>query len=530
MHPNTEYAILPPLQEIVNIKQPNQDDQLPAGLMSDVEHAFVRSNDGNFIAIDRYVIPYDGRKTVIGVLGDGLVPITIETKPNGEESVRADFTCSYGDIHNSPATVILMKGNQPLREHYYERGDKYKTKTTFSTNGDRFRTMIILCEELKFEKSHSRHPPLVLKSPEDKFVLTIGSTFQHPTKIARRHSDRTRETSVGHKLVHCLNPVYGLKDPRWIIEYLEYHRAVGVEHVHVYNVDMHTSEVQQALQIFRDEKFITRHDWSNKASGGYTTKMTYEHAKWAAQTDCALRSRGIYDYALFSDIDEVVVGPTSNPKGDYTNGHLAPVLDICDEAKKKRGNIACSFNSNSVTSVFTRLNEEEEIAMDEKLILERYDRIEAKPHCPANCKCVSDNCKVLERKFHMGRQKYIANVGDLTIPPRPMWTHALARDYDEMDRIMEVLPDDVIHVRHYQGHWYKDTNLLNSIEEKEAPLLQSLMDTVRSSISSSSLKSQSGRFTKKLIYDKAKEAATSHGVEWIAPVERPAQYHRKKLA
>ena len=130
----------------------------------------------------------------------------------------------------------------------------------------------------------------------------------------------------------------------------------------------------------------------------------------------------------------------------------------------------------------------------------------------------------------MGRQKYIASVGDLTIPPRPIWTHALARDYDEMDRIMEVLPDDVIHVRHYQGHWYKDTNLLNSIEEKEAPLLQSLMDTVRSSISSSSLKSQSGRFTKKLIYDKAKEAATSHGVEWIAPVERPAQYHRKKMA
>ena len=371
---------------------------------------------------------------------------------------------------------------------------------------------------------------MVLKSPDDKFVLTISSTFQHPTKIARRHSDRTKETSVDHKLVHCLNPVYGLKDPRWIIEYLEYHRAVGVEHVHVYNVDMHTPEVQQALQIFRDEKFITRHDWSDKASGGYTTKMTYEHAKWAAQTDCALRSRGIYDYALFSDIDEVVVGPASSPKGDYSKGHIAPVLDICEKAKKERGKIACSFNSNTVTSVFTRFNEEEEIAMDEKLILERYDRIEAEPHCPANCKCVSDNCKVLERKFHMGRQKYIANVGDLTIAPRPMWTHALSRDYDEMDKIMEVLPNDVMHVRHYQGHWYKDKNLLNRIEEKEAPLLQSLMDTVRSSVSRSSLKSQSGRFTKKLIYDKAKEAATSHGVEWITPVERTAQYHRKKLA
>ena len=91
----------------------------------------------------------------------------------------------------------------------------------------------------------------------------------------------------------------------------------------------------------------------------------------------------------------------------------------------------------------------------------------------------------------------------------------MCRDYDEMEKVMEVLPDDVMHVRHYQGHWYKNNNLLDSMEEKEAPLNPKLMDTVRNRIVKS----------KQSIYQKAKEAATTHGVEWITPLDRPAQYH-----
>ena len=56
---------------------------------------------------------------------------------------------------------------------------------------------------------------------------------------------------------------------------------------------------------------------------------------------------------------------------------------------------------------------------------------------------------------------------------------------------------------------------LDSMEEKEAPLNPKLMDTVRSRIVKN----------KQSIYQKAKEAATTHGVEWITPLDRPAQYH-----
>jgi hypothetical protein len=475
MYPHSKYAIPPPMEETVHVQDLNPDDPLPAALISDVKHAFVRSGDGNFIAIDRYVITY-GQKEIIGILGDGFVPITIDKRPGGEESVRADFTCSYRDVHNSPATVILMKGNRSFQEHYYKRGKN----TTFSANNDRFRTMLILCKDLPFTRGISRDPPLILTSPDKTFSLSIGSAFALPTpakqkqKVGRATAEtRTakRENTVQpYRLVHCLNPVYGLKDPRWIMEYLEYHRAIGVQHVHYYMVT-NAPEVSDVLQMFRSEDFVTIHDWTHKASGGYTSKMSYEHAKWAAQTDCALRARGVYDYALFSDIDEVVVGPNSSSQIGYPNGHLAPVLDICDEAKTKRGKVAFSFNSNTVTSIYTKFSEEEEIAMKDELILERYDRIEAGPHCPSNCRCVNEACTVVERKFHLGRQKYIAHLGDLTIPPRPMWTHAVGRNYTEMDDIMEILPDEVMHVRHYQGHWYlHHQGLLNSIREVEVSL------------------------------------------------------------
>ena len=82
IHPFTKQAISPPLENAAHIDGAKYNNDLPAALMSDVEHSFVRSDDGNFIAIDRYLIQYQkpgaGRaRQVIGVLGDGLVPMTI---------------------------------------------------------------------------------------------------------------------------------------------------------------------------------------------------------------------------------------------------------------------------------------------------------------------------------------------------------------------------------------------------------------------------------------------------------------------
>jgi hypothetical protein len=222
MHSETKLAIPPPEETMVHVGG-EEAKVMPAALMSDIEHAFVRSKDGQFIAIDRYLISTGRQRNVISVLGDGLVPLTIEKDGNGKETVKAEFTCSMGAQQNTKATVVLMTGNKSLHDHYYVQGEKYNWP--FSTNGDRFRTLLIMCEELNFDKSLSRYPPLVLESKDGSFHISIGSTFARPMgkAVTRRNQDEAKPE--GLQLVHCLNPVYGLKDPRWLIEYLEYHKS-----------------------------------------------------------------------------------------------------------------------------------------------------------------------------------------------------------------------------------------------------------------------------------------------------------------
>lgn len=201
MHSETKLAIPPPEETRAHVGT-EEAKEMPAALMSDVEHAFVRSNDEQFIAIDRYLIDNGRHRNTIAVLGDGLVPLTIEKGADGKETVKAEFTCSMGDQRDTKATVILMKGNKSLHDHYYVQGEKYNTP--FSTNGDRFRTLIIMCEELKFDKSLSRHPPLVLKSDDDKFHISIGSTFARPMGKAKTKRTQNEKKPEGLELVHCL--------------------------------------------------------------------------------------------------------------------------------------------------------------------------------------------------------------------------------------------------------------------------------------------------------------------------------------
>ena len=61
------------------------------------------------------------------------------------------------------------------------------------------------------------------------------------------------------------------------------------------------------------------------------------------------------------------------------------------------------------------------------------------------------------------------------------------------------------------------------MEEKESPLPNALIKEVATGIANS--KDKRKMHTKRLVYDKAKESATSNGVEWIETIERPPRYH-----
>ncbi|EJK59508.1 hypothetical protein THAOC_20255, partial [Thalassiosira oceanica] len=114
IHPGHPEPVIPSADDLVNIYDNKEEkSEIPPALVNDVEHAFVRSGDGDFIAIDRYLIHGDTKSTV-AVLGDGLVPLSFVKGVNGKESVYTNVTCSSsgGKQQDTPATIVLMGGHR----------------------------------------------------------------------------------------------------------------------------------------------------------------------------------------------------------------------------------------------------------------------------------------------------------------------------------------------------------------------------------------------------------------------------------
>ncbi len=496
-----------------------------------IRHGFAWSRDRKFVAVDRYFVAGENGVVRVAVLGDGTLPIRFQN-PN---IVRAKFTCSMGQDHGRTATVITMRGHMHPAKHY--RRDK---KYPFSTNGDNFKSVLIYCDLPSVNPSLSNHPPLTLASKKTGFSITIDSPFVRATGGAGFAGAAVVPGTLGthpftpaltaprpragdYKIVHCVCPMYGVRGTRWLIEYLEYHRAAGITHVHLYSFDPLTNPaLASVLKRYQNLGFVTPHDWTEHSSRGFTRRSTYEHAKWSAQTDCLLRSRGAADFVVVTDIDEVLLGRTP-PGADAAAepGGLASAALECHRAhlRSAKTKLGCSFNSHTVTSVFTQLTPAERLAERRRkgLLLERYSWEEARPLCPYNCHC--QDAKKECRKFHYGRQKYMVYVGDVSVPPTLLWTHAIWRDYGRgttrrmADLGMEILDDDLLHVRHYQGHWYINDGKINQVEEKASPLPNRLLAPVRDALS--------GSEALRRLY----EGSATGGLDWITPVDRPKKYH-----
>lgn len=109
-----------------------------------------------------------------------------------------------------------------------------------------------------------------------------------------------------HKLVQCSAPIHSIKGTQWLIEWIEYHRAFGFDHLHLYIYDTSQSN-RKLLDYYASTGYITIHDWSKINSGGVRgVKMAnWEHGQRLARNDCFLRNRGVSKYAAMCDADEL---------------------------------------------------------------------------------------------------------------------------------------------------------------------------------------------------------------------------------
>ncbi|KAL3786247.1 hypothetical protein ACHAWO_001014 [Cyclotella atomus] len=292
IHPDSKYAVAPPAEDTINIPTDGSDafENIPPALMSDVEHAFISSNDGKFFVIDRYRFMFKQSAkgkipTYIAVLGQGEVPMTIEKQASGEVKIHANFTCSMGNQKSKATVHILSDGDSSAK--------------------DNPQTLFIVCDDLKYDNDVTIQPPLTLQSP-DGFSVSIGSHLVGARNAPRKSWDGSIPT---YEILNCLMPTDEEIDSGWLQSFLKHHTNIGVKtHVHIYNVNWHSGNLQSIMNAYRVRQAVSRHDWSIRAKSKSSAHETFVHnfARPAAKMDCMLRSRGVDSYATFGDIKEMM--------------------------------------------------------------------------------------------------------------------------------------------------------------------------------------------------------------------------------
>jgi hypothetical protein len=81
------------------------------------------------------------------------------------------------------------------------------------------------------------------------------------------------------------------------------------------------------------------------------------------------------------------------------------------------------------------------------LLLRQWNESEKTPLAPFNA-----------GRYHLGRWKYVVS-GHTEPMPHLLWTHSVGGlDYKQADALMNLVPENIAHVRHYQTHFLKHPN------------------------------------------------------------------------
>jgi len=448
-----------------------------------IRHSTIRSVSGLFRSLQGYLIDGDAQRDGPSAATDELVLVVLGYGEFTESAAPKDT--KYLFVPNDLKCIVQL-------------GDKIITiPAKLHTDGTAF-------QGLKNQHGSLRFPGerLVWISCALGPLSSFENTGAHGTMAGsvRVMNDEFDTTAVpmewflsqssnvqSYSLVECSAPIHHVTGTKWLIEWIEYHKAFGFDHVHLYMHDLPDSS-RQVISYYIKEGFVTYHDWSGIPANvgvGKVNIVNWEHGQRAARNDCYLRNRGIASYIAFSDIDELwsyadhdttfSAGLSFNKKVESRNTVAEKLVYWFESQNNYPQRIGFLFKSVTVPPVAASAFVDAAVGHgwdakgrrvylnnDQGTIVGKLQFAEAACEAPYNCGA-----------YHRGRQKYMLKTGHGTLNLyAPLFYHAVNEDYAGIaNKHMHQVPVNIGYIRHHAGH-FKHSRLggLYPLNRKHLPL------------------------------------------------------------
>lgn len=133
---------------------------------------------------------------------------------------------------------------------------------------------------------------VLYKTHKEGFVIPAES--ERPVLIPYQYNE-----SSHYRIAACMGVVYG--QPRYLIHWLQYQKAIGVEHVHIIAEDSFRDFDKPYIKAALSSGFVTIDKW--KVWLTLNREILY-HSQMLAYHDCIYRFQGTYDYVMLVDQDD----------------------------------------------------------------------------------------------------------------------------------------------------------------------------------------------------------------------------------
>ena len=147
----------------------------------------------------------------------------------------------------------------------------------------------------------------------DPLALSVTHTpcLKEPTNALKVHvRGNVPEHIIPDKILTCVKLLYNYKAPHKLIEFMEYQKIVGVDHVNIFDLEEPTDDVIKVAGHYIETGMLTLQPWklpmtsSLKLQDGGAIRVHGQHAQIQ---DCLYRNMHKYKYIAVLDTDEFII-------------------------------------------------------------------------------------------------------------------------------------------------------------------------------------------------------------------------------